>query len=353
MDIFINGISAISPQNTIDNSSFLKEIKEYNKNQLNCIEPNYKEYLKPILARRMSRILKMSNVAAQISLKDACLIKPDAINTATGLGCMADTEKFLSSIINNDEKLLTPTSFIQSTHNTIGGQIALMLKVHGHNFTYVNGNSSFESALLDSIMLINDNEANNVLLGAADEITDLTHTIKDKLNIFKKEPVNNLKLLKYNSSGSIEGEGAAFFVLGNKKNSNYYAILKNISFLNSSGNRKEIEKHITTFVDSNFNSFDNLDLVISGYNGDNEYDKIYYELAKSIFANKKQSYYKHLCGEYMTSSSFAMWLAAQIAKTGNIPDEICLNSSNLKKPKNILIHNHHKNKLHTFILLSR
>ena len=63
----------------------------------------------------------------------------------------------LLSIITKN--ILTPTSFIQSTHNTVGGQIALELQCKGYNFTYVHGSNSFESALLDAKLQLELNEA--------------------------------------------------------------------------------------------------------------------------------------------------------------------------------------------------
>lgn len=54
--------------------------------------------------------------------------KVDAIITATGLGCLADTEKFMNALMDNREQMLNPTAFIQSTFNTVGAQLALLLK---------------------------------------------------------------------------------------------------------------------------------------------------------------------------------------------------------------------------------
>ncbi len=86
-------------------------------------------------SRRMSRIIKMGVCAAMKCLQDAEIKNPDAIITGTGMGCIEDTGKFLSSYIENEEKLLNPTPFIQSTHNTVGAAIALMLKCHNYNNT--------------------------------------------------------------------------------------------------------------------------------------------------------------------------------------------------------------------------
>ena len=59
------------------------------------------------------------------------------------------------------KNILTPTSFIQSTHNTVGGQIALGLECKGYNFTYVHASISFESALLDAQLQLAMDEASN------------------------------------------------------------------------------------------------------------------------------------------------------------------------------------------------
>ena len=70
----------------------------------------------------------------------------EAVVTATGLGCIADSEKFLDSLIANEERMLNPTPFIQSTFNTVGAQIALLRGLHCYNTTYANRWTSFENA---------------------------------------------------------------------------------------------------------------------------------------------------------------------------------------------------------------
>ena len=79
------------------------------------------------LRRRMSRVVK-SGVAAGIEslLEFGDRAAVEAVVTATGLGCIADSEKFLDSLIANEERMLNPTPFIQSTFNTVGAQIALL-----------------------------------------------------------------------------------------------------------------------------------------------------------------------------------------------------------------------------------
>ena len=88
------------------------------------------------LRRRMSRVVK-SGVAAGIEslLEFGDRTAVEAVVTATGLGCIADSEKFLDSLIANEERMLNPTPFIQSTFNTVGAQIALL---RGLRFDRIN-----------------------------------------------------------------------------------------------------------------------------------------------------------------------------------------------------------------------
>src|SRR5436305_174656 len=161
----------------------------------------------------MSRIIKMGVATAMECLNEAGINIPDAIVTGTAYGCLEDTGVFLSKMVEQHEELLTPTSFIQSTHNTVGAQIALMLRCTGYNNVFVHRALSFESALLDAMLLIKEQEANNVLVGGVDEITDISHSILTRFGLYKRKPVSNLGLFKTSSKGTIAGEGASFFLL--------------------------------------------------------------------------------------------------------------------------------------------
>ncbi|MCZ2443200.1 MAG: 3-oxoacyl-ACP synthase, partial [Flavobacteriales bacterium] len=119
--MYIRSASAVSPQASFN--QMLSTPAVYTGDKLNCIEPDYSKYIDPKLIRRMSRIIKMGVAAAMEALKDAELSMPDAIITGTAYGCLADTDAFLSRMVEFNEELLSPTSFIQSTHNTVGAQI--------------------------------------------------------------------------------------------------------------------------------------------------------------------------------------------------------------------------------------
>ena len=161
MEAFIDGTCAISPQNTFSGEILLEDIREYyGVRFMKCIEPQYNEFIDPMVSRRMSRIIKMGVSTALKCLNNSGIEKPDAIISGTGLGCIEDTEKFLGSVYSGEEKLLNPTPFIQSTHNTIAATIAIILKCNSYNNTYSHRGFSFELALFDSLMLLQEGSAN-------------------------------------------------------------------------------------------------------------------------------------------------------------------------------------------------
>lgn len=136
------------------------------------------------LRRRMSRVVKTSVAAGVESLLDFGGRAPiDAIVTGSGLGCIADSEKFLDGLIANDEALLNPTPFIQSTFNTVGAQIALLRGLHCYNTTYVNRWTTFENTLVDAALRIGAGLSRAVLVGAFDETTPSVEAVLTRLGV--------------------------------------------------------------------------------------------------------------------------------------------------------------------------
>jgi len=348
---FINGIGLISPQLTAEPGGFLTEITEYTADFLKCIQPpSFKTYIDPIQSRRMSRLIKMGVAAAKISIAESACSMPDAIITGTGLGSVEDTERILGDIT-RDEKFLNPTPFIQSTYNTISSQIAIQLKCHHYNSTYVHRTFSFESALLDGMMLLEEMTTGNVLIGGIDEMTQNHLLITRRTGQWKKSPVNNLNIFKEKSSGALPGEGAAFFVLGAENRESTYAFLKDVKTCINLDGSLQTDQELAVFLEKNNLSAVDIDIVILGHNGDCNQDEVYTRLAETRFAGKSQARYKHLCGEYHTATGFALYVAAGILKHQFYPDILQMNQVLPRKLKNILIYNHYRNVNHTFILV--
>ncbi|PTS90950.1 3-oxoacyl-ACP synthase, partial [Flavobacterium sp. HMWF030] len=322
---YINGVGCISTQKTFDTVFLEDAIEHKNETVLSIVSPIYKDYISPAASRRMAKGVKNGIVASALALKDAHLENIDAIITGTGLGCIEDSEKFLKNILDNNEEFLTPTAFIQSTHNTVGAQIALTLQCKGYNFTYVNGAVSFESALLDAKMQIEENEANSILVGGIDETGDYTISLFKLAGRVKDESNLPNDILNSTSTGAIYGEGASFFVLENEKKENTYAQILDVEIINTL-QENEVEATITAFLKANNLEISDLDAVVLGFNGNIDSDIYYKNIADNAFAKIPQLYYKHLSGEYDTASAFALWMASKVIKTQEIPEIVKDNS---------------------------
>ncbi|WP_341227029.1 beta-ketoacyl synthase chain length factor [uncultured Arcticibacterium sp.] len=350
MEAFINGIGAISPQDSLDGLQLDALPVLVNSSEVKSQEPVYKNYINPGKARRMSRMVKMGVTAALTALKESEVEIPDAILTGTAMGCLEDTEKFLNAIIDNDEQLLTPTAFIQSTHNTLGAQIALLLGCKNYNFTYVQRAFSFENAVLDGLMKLEEG-SENVLVGGHDEITKGFHKLYERLEYWKKEEGEDI--LQSKSIGSYAGEGASFFSLSKTKEAQSYAKIVGLDMLYKPSNSSEIKAWIEAFLVAKGIDSSKIDLVLYGTSGDVRFDSVFEEMKLEVFQNQSSGYFKHLSGEYATSASFAMYLTANIIKKQSVPDYVLTSEIKPSQLNRVLIFNGYRNENYSLMLLEK
>lgn len=277
--MYLGAASCISFQDTIGEENPWNVLTELSS-ESQLVQTNYKEFVKPALLRRMSSALKMGVAGGKSSLQKAGLENCDAITVGTGLGCVRDTLKFMKVMYEEAETGLSPTSFIQSTHNSIAGQIALMLGNHGYNMTHVQGSLSLGYALSDAELLIGEGDAETVLVGAVDEKTDELVELLSKLSATASY---DLPLI---------GEGGAFFLASKDKLSSSVA--------------RVVELSMTKAVNAN------ADLVLSN-------------------TNEGFNYIKY-SGEHFTSAGFGLFMAlkAYEARTVNV------NGTSIE-PKSILV----------------
>ncbi len=315
--VYINGIGNISPQATF-NQSIDTQVATAEGGFFRCQEPKYKEFIKSKLLRRMSRIVKMGLATAKIAMEQAEGQTIDAIITGTAWGGVADTETFLETILENDERYLTPTAFVQSTHNTVGGQIALMHHNNCYNMTYVHGVTSFEASLLDAFLQIQENQIRTALVGGIDEQTEKLHILLERLDCA--------------SSENPMGEGAAFFVVSEEKTAASTAKISSVQTLFGIKDNATLERT----MQAAFN-LSEIDLVLTGSD------------TPAFMRQLPSKTYKQLCGDYPTSTAFATALAADTLKGEDNAKQVLGLSS---QPKSILIYNHQA-PYHSFILLEQ
>ncbi|MCF2489001.1 beta-ketoacyl synthase chain length factor [Dyadobacter sp. CY347] len=291
---YISAASSITHQPTFQNVGFSAVIEPLRESSV-LLNPDYKGFIDAGLLRRMSKILRMSVACAKDCISQAEIEQPGAIIVGTGLGCLLDTEKFLNNVL-TIEGLLPPTAFIQSTHNTMAGQISLSIGNHGYNMTHTQNTLSFENALLDAMLLL-DEHGDNILVGAADEAIEFLNEISGKLHFQLTHPITS---------------GASFFILSNVKNVNPLACVKDSRAI---GLVQHVGSEVHAFLKENELNAEDLDLVLfSGVGGhiSGGVEDVFENLG--IAENKSHNYLTY-SGIYPTTSAFALHLAIDKMKT--------------------------------------
>ena len=242
----------------------------------------------------MTDVLKMAITCTIDCLEQRDLKQPDAIIVGTSMGCNVFTKRFLDKIISSSGGLLSPTSFILSTHNTIAGQISLLLGNHEYNMTHTQNSLSFEQALIDGLLCFNDG-CNNILVGASDEMESTLYNMKERLD----SPYIHLT------------SGASFFILS-KENPGAAAI--NLVDVGSYGLTDNLSEVITGFLNSNNLSIGDVDLLLYSNTSQAAFDEL-----TATFPTAKLFDYQKLSGSYFTNSAFAMSYGVDVLLEGSHP----------------------------------
>ena len=154
-----------------------------------------RQYVKPLEARRMGKLMKSSLLSSLRALEKAGIEVPDAIITATAYGCIENSERLLEQMIAEGEGTLKPTYFMQSTHNTIGSNIAIKTHCHGYNVTYTQESKSLEWAIRDAKLLLRSGKYKNVLVGCHDESTPLFNSLMERNGMKGMLPVHSIAMV--------------------------------------------------------------------------------------------------------------------------------------------------------------
>jgi hypothetical protein len=105
----------------------------------------------------------------------------------------------------------------------------------------------------------------------------------------------------------VAGEGAAFFLLTGQPSSRDYARLDGMDIFYKPKGTGEVEQRLMSFLSSKGLAPGDIDLIIAGDKG---------EISAKLFPGTTNLTYKELSGEYPTSTSFALGLAAQRVRSG-------------------------------------
>lgn len=270
---FIQHIESITHQDSFQKENIWDELKPLTAENA-LVSPDYKNYIPVAALRRLSTILRMG-ITASKACQEKVSAEFDAISVGTALGCLTDTEKFLVTINTVSGDILSPTAFIQSTHNTISGQISLDLKNHAYNMTHTQNALSFEVALKDGLLCMDEGK-NSVLVGAADEAIPFLERLRGSL-LQTTHPFTS---------------GATFMVLSGEKGNS----IARIEACEVSFSAANTESQVEQFLEANNCSLQTIDLILEAGNS---------------FKTKAKKHYSFpdYSGFYQSASSFAVHMA--------------------------------------------
>jgi hypothetical protein len=389
--IYINTIKQISAQQPLSDAWFEAPVP-YRGHFVHAIDPDFKHYLASGAARRLGKLLKRALVVSQQAMQASGIAMPDAIITGTGMGCIENTEHFLEHMVQHGEECLSPTQFMQSTHNTISSMIAIAAKCHNYNMTYAHKGISCECALQDAFLQMQAGKIQNALVGAHDEMTHrfisneyrvssneyrvlsneyrvLSNEYKVSSNEYKVSSneykginesdlildtnnlildTNNLILDTNNLIlNSFAGETSAAMILSKRRTQETLCRIDNV------------EKYYGKTLAANCLILDTIidsppDYVMVGTNGMTANDSVYFENCARLFPHSALLHYKHVFGESFTAPALGIYAAALCLGRQHVPEFLIAGGSMPKNipPKSILCYNHVENKNHTFISLS-
>ena len=306
-----------------------------------ALNPSFGDYIAPKDARRMGNLIKRALVTALKVLKDTGIEHPDAFITGTSIGSLTYTDRFIQEMVENDEQALSPTYFMQSTHNTVGSTLAIYTKSHGYNITYSHGSCSFDKALLDAWMQMNLGKINTALVSGFDEMSE-----------------SYFELLKKTERVGIDGmvpcgEVSMSMMLNTSNKAGCLCELAGIS-TGCFTSLEEVKKQVEDMLAGADMGIDDVNLVMTGKNGNPENDQCYSETLQSIMPNVPQLHYKHIFGENFTSSALGVYAASHCLSQGCVPhflyEDPCQSSPN-EKINNIILFNQMNGQEYTFVLL--
>jgi len=157
---------------------YVKAISTLSAEQTN---DRVREFIAPMEARRMCKLMKAAMVTSLDALRQAGVECPDAIIAGTTLGMHENSEKFLLEMTHEGEHCLGPTLFMLSTHNTIAGALGIRTKCHGYNTTFTQSDHSIRAVLLDALLQFELQDVENVLVGYHDESTETYAALMQRL----------------------------------------------------------------------------------------------------------------------------------------------------------------------------
>ena len=211
----VRGNSGIAPIRGFDTSKYVcnlgAEIDNFNP----------KDFMEPRFYRRLSRQSRLAVAASIEAIKDSGLKITDqnsrriGVVFGTAFGSTEQTDGFFVSLLDHGPQAAEPILFPDTVPNAPASHVAMYHGLKGPNSTFCQNHLSGECALAYGIALLEQDQADVVLVGGVDELSSiLFHSLA---SVRALKPVQQLEILRPSQfptgKGFIAGEGATCLVL--------------------------------------------------------------------------------------------------------------------------------------------
>ena len=298
--IYIQAAEQVSIQAPLS-EEWMNAPVSYDEPLVKAQNPAFRDYMAANEARRMGGLMKRALVTTLKVLKDTGIEHPDAIMTGTCLGSLDYTERILDGMAENGEEALSPTYFMQSTHNTVGSALAIYTKTHGYNTTYSHGSISFDLTVQDAWMQMQLGKIKTALVGGHDEMTEA---------YFRK-----LQQVGYvGVEGMVPcGEVAMSMLLTTDDQVDHLAELAGIR-MSFRPSQEQLQQQLNDLLAGAGMTKRDIGLVLTGMNGNPANDQLYQKTLAALNIYQPQMPYKQLFGEHYTVSALGLYAAAHLLK---------------------------------------
>jgi 3-oxoacyl-[acyl-carrier-protein] synthase II len=211
----LEGRAGIAPIQSFDTSGYLSHLGAEAR------DFNPKDFMPSLKYRRMSRVSRLAVAASIEAIKDAALaVSPQSapsigVVLGTGYGSTAQTDEFFVGLLKEGPEGANPSLFPDTVPNAPASQISIHHGLQGPNTTFSHNEVSGEQALAYAFRLLQEDRAQAVIAGSADELSFvLFHSFAALRALSPKDRrEEGMRPFDRRRNGRVLGEGAAVFVL--------------------------------------------------------------------------------------------------------------------------------------------
>ena len=197
------------------------DTEPYSSNVAACVV-DFKpaRFMSPMTYRRMSRISRMAVAASIEAVEDSglCLEKMNrervAVVMGTSYGSSSHVDEFYLSLLVDGPRGAQPLLFPETVPNAPASHISIYHNIQGPNATFCQNGISAETGIAYARSLLNENVVDAVLVGGAEELSEILFGCYDAVGGLNKIRVKDGEDIEPKPGGGlILGEGAAVLIM--------------------------------------------------------------------------------------------------------------------------------------------